>query len=172
MLSRFSSSTTFEIRSLGPIVDAVGPYVPVVSLHGGPYVLTEVFISSLGNRYQQKMTEYATFDLFMLMRCLRRIAASVFVDPYSMTALFVNRLKSAESRGLMSFHLALKKAIFTSNHAMPQRVLAMANIFGVWPLFFFCLKERGEQVDGNNIVESSFTAFLLNNISDLCVLCS
>ena len=39
---------------LGKIVDTAGPDVSVVSLHGGPHVLTEAFTSHLGSAYRKK----------------------------------------------------------------------------------------------------------------------
>ena len=83
VLNRFSANATLEATVLGKIPDAAGPDTAVVSLHGSPHVLAEVFASYLGNGYHAKLVEYPTFDLRLLKRCLQRTASSVFgsLDP-------------------------------------------------------------------------------------------
>ena len=70
VLSRISADTTLEATFLAKIVDAAGPDTSVVSLHGCPYVLAEVFASYLGSGYRAKLKEYPIFDLRLLKRCL------------------------------------------------------------------------------------------------------
>ena len=86
VFSRFSANTTLEATILAKIVDAASPDTSVVSLHGGPHVLTEASGSFLGNGNRSKLVEYPTFDLRLLRRCLQRTAASVFgsLYPFSM----------------------------------------------------------------------------------------
>ena len=98
--NRFSTKPTLEATVLGKILDAAGPDTAVVSLHGGPHALAEVFASYLGSGYQAKLVEYPTFDLRLLKRCLQRTGSSVFgsLDPFSLTEFIVNRLKGRNSR--------------------------------------------------------------------------
>ena len=142
MLNRFNANTTLEATILGKIQDAVGPETSVVSLHGGPHVLSEAFASYLGSGYHAKLVEYPTVDLRLLKRCLHRTASSVFgsPDPYSMTEFVVNRLKGAETRDWMASRPALRKAIITNDLSMPDLVNVVANIVGVWPLIVSYLK--------------------------------
>ena len=78
VLNRFSANTSLEATVLGKVLNAAGPDTAVVSLHGGPHVLSEAFASYLGSGYQAKLIEYPTFDLRLLKRCLQRTASSVF----------------------------------------------------------------------------------------------
>ena len=132
VLNRFNANTTLEATSLVKILDAAGPDTSVVSLHGGPHVLAEVFASYLGSGYHAKLVEYPTFDLWLLKRCLQRTAASVFgsLDPFSMTEFVVNRLKGAETRDWMASRPALRKAIITNDLSMPGLVDVVAKIVG------------------------------------------
>ena len=50
VLNRFSTNTTLEATVLGKILDAAGPDVAVVSIHGGPHVLAEAFVKYLGSQ--------------------------------------------------------------------------------------------------------------------------
>ena len=52
VLSRFSANTTLEQTLLAKILDAAGPDVSVVSLHGGSHSLAEAFASNLGSGYR------------------------------------------------------------------------------------------------------------------------
>ena len=71
VLSRFSANTTLEATILAKILDAAGPDISAVPLHGGPHVLAEAFASYLGGVYRAKLVEYPTFDLRLLKRCLQ-----------------------------------------------------------------------------------------------------
>ena len=152
---------------MAKIVDAVGPDTSVVSLHGGPHVLTEAFASYLGSGYRAKHVEYPTFDLRLLNRCLQRTAASVSgsLDPFSMTEFVVNRLKGVETWDWMASRPALRKAIITNDLSMPVLVDVVANIVGVWPLVVSYLKETGCKYDGDSLVVRS------SNVGVLSALC-
>ena len=158
VLDRFSANTTLEATVLGKILDAAGSDTAVVSLHGGPHVLAEVFASYLGNGYQAKLVEYPTFDLRLLKRCLQRTTSFVYgsFDPFSRTEFVVNRLKGAETRDWMASRPALRTAIIANDLSMPELVNVVANIVGVWPLIVSCLKETGRKDEGDNFVVRSF----------------
>jgi len=158
VLNRFSANTTLEATVLGKVLDAAGPDTAVVSLHGGPHVLSEAFACYLGNGYRAKLIEYPTFDLRLLKRCLQRTASSVFgsLDPFSLTEFLVNRLKGAETRDWMASRPALRKAIITNDLSMPGLVDVVANIVGVWPLIVSYLKETGRKDEGDSLVVRSF----------------
>ena len=158
VLNRFSAKTILEATVLGKILDAAGPDTAVVSLHGGPHVLSEAFASYLGSGYQAKLIEYPTFDLRLLKRCLQRTASSVFgsLDPFSLTEFIVNRLKGAETRDWMASRPALRKAIITNELSMPGLVDVVAKSVGVWPLIVSYLKETGRKDEGDSLVVRSF----------------
>ena len=67
-----------EVVVLGRTIDAIGPNVRVVSVHGGPHALVEAYVTYLETRYQQIFVEYPFFDLRLFKRCLQRTASSVF----------------------------------------------------------------------------------------------
>ena len=163
MLSGFTADTTLEATFMAKVVDAAGPDTSVVSLHGGPHVLAEVFASYLRSGHRAKLVEYAIFDLRLLKRCLQRTAASVFgsLDPFSMTEFVVNRLKGAETRDWMASRPALRKAIITNDLSMPGLVDVVANIVRVWPLIVWYLKESGRKDDGDSLVVRSSTVGVL-----------
>ena len=139
VLNRFGANTTMEATVLDKILDAAGPNIDVVLLHGGPHVLAKAFASYLGSGYHAKLIEYPTFDLRWLKRCLQRTASSVFgsLDPFALTEFVVNRLKGAETRDWMASCPALRKAINTNDLSMPGLVDVVANIVVVprrnWP---------------------------------------
>ena len=158
VLSRFSVNTTLEATVLGKILDAAGPDTAVVSLHGVPHVLAEVFASYLGSWYQAKLIEHPTFDLRLLKRCLEGTASSVFgsLDPFSLTEFVVNRFKGAETRDWMASRPALRKAIVTNDLSMAGYVDVVVNIVGLWPLIVSFLKETGRKDEGDSLVVRSF----------------
>ena len=163
VVNRFSASTTLEATVLGKILDAAGPDTAVVSLHGGPHVLAEVFTRYLGKGYQAKLVEYPTFDLRLLKRFLQRTASSVFgsLDPFSLTEFVVNRLRGTETRDWMASRPALRRAIITNVLSMPELVNVVANIVGVWPLIVSYLKETGRKDEGDSLVVRSFPVGIL-----------
>ena len=171
VLNRISANTTLEVTILPKILDAAGPDTSVVSLHGGPHVLVEVFASYLGSGYHEKLVEYPTFDLRLLKRCLQRTAASVFgsFDPFSKTEIVVNRLKGAESRDWMASRPALRKAIIMNDLSIPGLVDVVANIVGVWPLIVSYLKETGRKDEGDSLVVKFLPVGILPT-SGKCVL--
>ena len=148
---------------MGKVVDAAGPNTAVVSLHGSPHVLAEVFASYLGSGYQAKLVEYPTFDLRLLRLRLQRTASSVFgsLDPASLTEFVVNRLKGTETRDWMASRTALRKAIITKDLSMPELVNVVANIVGVWPLIVSYFKETGRKDEGDGLVVRSFLVGIL-----------
>ena len=158
VLNRFSANTTLEATVLVKILDAAGRDAAVVSLHGGPHVLTEAFARYLGSGYQTKLIEYPTFDLRLMKRYLQRTASFVFgsLDPFSLTEFIVNRLKGAETRDWMASRPASRKAIITHDLSMPELVNVVANIVGVWPLIVSYLKETGRKDEGDSLVVRSF----------------
>ena len=149
---------------MAKILDAAGPDTSVVSLHGGPHVLAEVFASYLGSGYRAKLVEYPIFDLRLLKRCLQGTAASVFgsLDPLSRSEIVVNRLKSAKTRDWMALRPALCKAIITNDLSMPGLVDVVANTVGVWPLIVSYLKETGRTDDGDSLAVRSSTVDVLS----------
>ena len=159
VLSQFSTDTTLDATFLAKIVDAAGPDISVVSLHGGLHVLAEVFASHLGSGYRAKLVEYPIFDLRLLKRCLQRTAASLFgiLALFSLTEFVVNSLKGAETRDWMQSCPALRKAIITNDLSMPGLVDVVANIVGIWPLIVSYLKETGRKDDGDSLVVKSST---------------
>ena len=160
-LDRYSSDPHQEIKTLGRVVDALGPAVTVASISGGSTVLVEAFCEYLGSGYRQKLIDYPFFDFRLFRRCLQRSASSVFgsLDGLSMTEFIVTRLKGAETRDWMSARPALKKAILTNNLSMPHLLDVVANIISVWPLIVSYLKETGRKDEGDSLVvrSSSFS---------------
>ena len=156
-LDRYSSDPHQEIKTLGRVVDALGPEVTVASISGGSTVLVEAFCEYLGSGYRQKLIDYPFFDFRLFRRCLQRSASSVFgsLDGLSMTEFIVTRLKGAETRDWMSARPALKKAILTNDLSMPHLVDVVANIIGVWPLIVSYLKETGRKDEGDSLVVRS-----------------
>ena len=156
-LDRYSSDPHQEIKTLGRVVDALGPEVTVASISGGSTVLVEAFCEYLGSGYRQKLIDYPFFDFRLFRRCLQRSASSVFgsLDGLSMTEFIVTRLKGAETRDWMSARPALKKAILTNNLSMPHLVDVVANIISVWPLIVSYLKETGRKDEGDSLVVRS-----------------
>ena len=156
-LDRYSSDPHQEIKTLGRVVDALGPAVTVASISGGSTVLVEAFCEYLGSGYRQKLIDYPFFDFRLFRRCLQRSASSVFgsLDGLSMTEFIVTRLKGAETRDWMSARPALKKAILTNNLSMPHLVDVVANIISVWPLIVSYLKETGRKDEGDSLVVRS-----------------
>ena len=155
--SRVSANTTLEATISGNILDAAGPDASVVSLHGGPEVLAEAFRSCLRSGYLANLVEYPKFDLRLLKRYLRRLAASGFgsLDPFSMTEFVINCLKGAETRDCMASRPAMRKAIITNDLSMPGLVDVVANLIGVWPFVVSYLKENGRKDDGASLVVRS-----------------
>ena len=88
---------------------------------------------------------YPFSDIRLVKRCLQRTASSAFgsLDTYSKTEFILNRLKEAVGCDGMASHLALKKAIITSNLAMPEFVEVVTNIVEVWPLIVSYHKYTG-----------------------------
>ena len=154
VLSRFSAISTLEATILGKTLDAAGPDASIVSPHGGPNVLADVFASYLGGGYRARLVDYTTSDLRLMKRCLQRTASSVFgsLDPFSMTEFVVNRLKGAETRDWIVSRPALRKAIFTNDLSMPGLVNVVANNVGVLPLVVSYLKKTGHKDDGESLV--------------------
>ena len=156
-----------EVVVLGRIINAVGPNVRVVWLHGGPYALAEAYVNFLGGGYQQKLIEYPLFDLRIFKRCLDQTASSVFctLDPYSMTEFIVNRLKGAEIRDWTASRPALKKAIISSTLGMPELVDFVANFVRVWPLIVSYLKQTGRKDDSDSLVVLSPSSNFIATVS-------
>ena len=164
VLSRFSANTTLEATILAKILDAAGPHTSVVSLHGGPHMLAEVFASCLRSGYRAKLSSWNISDLRLLKRCLHRSAASVFgsLDPFSMTEFVINFLKGAETRNWMTSRPALRKAINTKDLSKPGLVDVVTNIVGVWPLVVSYLKETGRKDVGDSLVVMSSSVGVLS----------
>ena len=154
VLNRFSANTTLEAKILAKNLDAAGPDTSVVSLHGGPHVLAEVFANYRGSGYRAQLVNYPKFDLRLLKRCLQRTAASMFgsLDPFSMTEFVTNCLQCAETRDWIASRPALRKAIITNDLSMPGLVDVVANLVEVWPLVVSYLKETGRKDDGDSLV--------------------
>ena len=121
---------------MGRLIDALGPDVSVLSISGGSTILVESFCEYLSSCYRPKPTDYPSFDLRLLKRCLQRTTSSVIgsLDGFAMTEFIVNRLKGAEIRDWTSFCPARKKSFLTNYVGMPHLVDIVANIIGVWPL--------------------------------------
>ena len=100
------------------------------------------------------LLDYPTFDVMLLKRCLQKTAYTVFgtLDPFSMTAFIMNRLKGAEHRDWMQSRQSLRRAIETGDLSLPGLVDVVSNIIGVWPLFVSYLKEAGNRDSGDSLV--------------------
>ena len=120
MLSRFSTNTTLEATMLGKVLEAAGPDVSVVSLHGWPQVLTEAFSRCVGSWYRAKLVDYPPSGLRLLKRCVQRTVASVFgsLDKISKMEFVVSCWKCAEIWDWISSHPALRRAITTIDLSM------------------------------------------------------
>ena len=155
VLNRFSANTSLEATVLGKYLDAAGPDTAVVSLNGGPHVLSEAFASYLGSGYHAKLIEYPTFDLRLLKRCLQRTASSVFgsLDPISLTEFVVNRLKGAETRDGMVSRPALRKAIITNDLSMRALLMWWRTLLGYRPWLCHTSKKLDE---GDSLVVRCF----------------
>ena len=118
-----------------------------------PFFLAEAFESNLLGFFA-KLMKYPTFDLWLLKRCLKRTAASVFgsLDPFSMTEFVANRLKGAETREWMVSCPALRNALITNDLSMPGLVHVVAKIVGVWPLVVSYLEDTGRKDDKDSLV--------------------
>ena len=154
ILDRFSRNANGEVIVLERIIDALGPNVRVISVHGGPHAFVEAYVIFLGVAYQQKLNESSLSDLHLFKNCLQWTASSVFgnLDSNSMTEFIVNRLKGAESRDLMASRPALKKAIVASILGMSELVDVVDKIVWVSSLFVSYLKETVHTGDGNSLV--------------------
>ena len=166
VLSRLSTNTTVAATIFGKILDAVGRDADVVSLHGGPHVVAEAFLSYLGSWYSAKLVEYPTFNLRLMKRCLQRTAASVLgsLDLFSMTEFVVDRLKGPETRDWMASCPALRKAIITNDLSMPGPVDVVAYFVRIWRLVLSNLKKTGRKGDGDRpVVNSSIVSNLFSS---------
>ena len=144
-------------------MDAAGPDASIVSLHAGPHVPAEAFVSYLGSGYRAKLVECPTFYLQLMKRCLHRTVSSVFrsLYPFSMTEFVVNRLRDAETHEWMVSGPALRKAIIKNDLSTPNLVDVVANLLGVWTLVVSYFKGTGRRDDGDNlVVRSSVVSFL------------
>ena len=76
--NRFSSDVTHELSLLGSVVAAVGGLVSLVTVSGGPRVLTDTYCNYLCSGYDRKRFEYPIFDLRLLRPCLQKLSSSFF----------------------------------------------------------------------------------------------
>ena len=118
---------------LGHIIDAAGPDVLIVSVHGEPQVLAEGFANYFGSGNRSKLVEYPVFDIRLLKFCLQRTTATEFGnhDPFWMTEFPINRLKGDETRDWMASRPAFRRTIIRNDLSMPGLVDVVANIIGV-----------------------------------------
>ena len=173
ILDFFSSNVNEEVVVLGRVTDALGPNVCLVSVHGGPHVPMEAYVSYLGSGYQQKQTEYTLFDLRLFKRCLQWTVWSVFgtLEPYSLTEFIVNRFKMAESCDWRASRPALEKSIISSKLGMPEHVDVAVNMMGVWPLIVSYLKETGQKDDEESLLVCSLSLSLFLSLFDFDCQC-
>ena len=92
---RYYGDANSELAILGKILSAVVSGASLVSLSGGSHTLVECYKEYLGSGYTKTLVDYSIFDARLLKRCLQKTASVVFgtLDPFSMTAFIVARLK-------------------------------------------------------------------------------
>ena len=158
---RFTVDATHELSVLGSVVAAVGSSVSLVAVSGESHVLADTYGEYFGSGYSHKLVEYPVFDLRLLKRCLQKVSSSVFgsLDPFSVTEIFVTRLKGAEHRDWMMSGSSLRHAIITGELSMPSLVEIVSKIVGVWPLFVVYLKENGRKTYGDSLVVKHILLF-------------
>ena len=102
-LDRYNSDPHQKNSALGPILDALGPDVSMVSISGRSITLVETVCEYLGSGYRQKLIDYPFSNFRLFKRCLQRRASSVFgsLEKLVMTEFIVNRLKGAKTRDWM-----------------------------------------------------------------------
>ena len=150
----FGTDATLEMSSLDLTVTATGDSSFVVAISGGSHALAEKYANYMRIGYKQKLVEHAIIKMKLLKPCLQKILSSAFnsLDPFCMTAFIVYRHRSAEHRDWMMSHSRLCRVIKAGGLKIPSLPETMANIFGVWPLIFSCLKETDKKDDGNSLV--------------------
>ena len=121
---------------LGQIIGATGPKVAIVFKHYGSHVLAENSENYLSIGYRSKLVEDQMFDLRLLKRCLQWTAVTVVadLDPFSLTAIVINRLNGVETQDWMGSHPALRWSKITNEVSMPGLLDVFAKIIAVWPL--------------------------------------
>ena len=136
VVSRFGSNISVEATILGRILDAACLDVSIVSVHGRPHVLVEVFSSYVCSGYGSGLVEYPLFNLRLIKRCLQRTAETVLGSryPFSKTKFVINCPKGVETRFWITSRHALRKAIITNDLSILLLVDAVEIIFWVWPL--------------------------------------
>ena len=156
-LDRNSSDPHQEVSRFARVIDALGPYVPVVSISGGSTIPVEAFWEYLGSGYCQNLIDYPCFDLRLFEHCLQWTTFSVFgsSDGFAFTEYIVNQLTVAETGDWMSSCTTLKNAMLTNDLGMLHLVDIVANIIGVWLLIVSYLEETGRKDDGDSVLVSS-----------------
>ena len=143
-----------SISVLESLVAAMGCSASLVAVSGGSFVLADTYGEYLGSGYSHKLVENPVFDLRFSKRCPQKTSSSVFgsLDTFSMTEVFVTRLKGEENRDWMMSRSSLCRAIITGELSLPSLVKVLSNIVGVWLLSVVYLKETGRQTDGDSLV--------------------
>ena len=112
----FAVDATRELSLLGSVVAAVGGLAYIIAVSGRSHVLAAPYGEYLGSGYSHKLVEYPVFDLRLLKRCPQKVSSSIFgpSDPFSMTEVFVTRLKGAEHRDWMMSRSSLRRLLSSS----------------------------------------------------------
>ena len=133
---------------------AVGNSATAVALSGGSHFLAETFGESLGSGYKKRLVDYPVLDLRLFMRCLQKVASSVFVslDPFSNTNFVVPRLKGAEHRKWIVSGASFRRTNIRKELQMPTLVQVIANIVGVWPQIVSYLEGAGKKINGDSLI--------------------
>ena len=154
VIDRYHGDASSELVILGQVLCAIGSGASLVAISGGSHSLVESYNEYLGSGCLRGVLDYPTFDVRLLKRCLKKTASAVFgtLDPFSMTAFIVTRLKGAEHRDWMHSRQSLRRTIETGDLSLPGLVDVVSNIIGVWPLIVSYLKETGKKDSGDILV--------------------
>ena len=132
-------------------------------MHGGPQVLLDFFANYLWNGYRPELAEYPVFDLRLLKCCIQWTAATVFgrLEPFLMTEIVINCIKSAETWDWMVARSSPWKSIITSELVMPHLVDVVPSFIGVWPFVVSYLKKLAKN-DRNSLVVRSCVLYVIS----------
>ena len=154
MLDRIESDAPRGQSVVGSVAAAVGSSASAVAISGRSHLLVKTYAEYMGSGYTKRLVDYPIFDLQLLMRCLEKVASSVFgcLDRFFVTEIIINCLQGAEYRDRMMWRSSIRRAIITNELQMPSLVENAAKIVGVWPLIVSHLKGTGRKTDGDSLV--------------------
>ena len=113
IIDRYYGDPNSELAILGKTLIGTGNASSPNSLSGGSHNLVDRYREYLGSGYTKTLVDYPIFHMRLLKWCLQKTASVVFgtLDPFSMTAFIVTRLKGAEHGHWMQSKQSLRKAI-------------------------------------------------------------